>query len=93
MTQKREADWFSGSDKQEILGLLPQLEAQLKTGEQQKLQRIEEQEGRESDAYLQEVMRLYKEHMLGVFEKPDTPKRERGAGRRKVGGHGEGRHR
>jgi hypothetical protein len=93
MTQTHEATWFSDSDKHEILGLLPQINNQLKPAQQQKLQQIENREGRESDEYLQEVMRLYKEHMLGVFEKSDGPRRERGAGRRKIGGHGEGKHR
>ncbi len=93
MTQARETDWFSDSDKQEILGLLPQFHGELTASEQQRLRRLEEHEGRESDSYLKEVMCLYKAHMLGVFEKSDGPKRERGAGRRKIGGHSEGKHR
>ncbi len=93
MTQTSEATWFSESDKRDILCLLPQVQEHLGTGEQRKLQQLEGAEGRESDPYLQEVMRLYKEHMLGIFETPDSPKRERGQGKGKIGSHSEGKHR
>ena len=93
MTQRQRTNSLPDKDKQEILELLPQLNVRLKTSEQKRLHRLEYREGQESDVYLQEVMRLYTEHMLGVFEKADGPRRERGAGKGKIGGHREGTHR
>ncbi len=82
---------FSTADRRDILGMLPALEPVISDLEMQRLERLRESHGVETDKYLEEVMRLYKIHMLGVVERTST--RSRATGGRKFGAHSMNKHR
>ncbi len=82
---------FSTGDKRDILAMLPALETVITDLEAQRLERLREHHGLETDKYLEEVMRLYRHYFLKIVDR--TSKRSRAVGRRKPGAHSENKHR
>ena len=82
--------WYSGSDIDDIHALAEQVKPMLKEKEGQQLVRLEEMKGRESQEYLDEVLRLYKKRLLGVIERTSNHPGVRGKGGRKIGSHRDG---
>ena len=78
---------FSDADKRQVLGLVPVMAGKISPSEERYLESLEQGQGLESEAYLQEVTRLYKKHILEIFERPDAKRGQKGHGRGKPDGN------
>lgn len=83
---------FSDHDVRDIHELGGQIAVHLNPNEAHHLQALEDREGVASDAYLNEVTRLYKKYLLGVIERREG-RSKHATGGRKPGAHSEGKHR